>query len=523
MKKFLIAVAVVAMVALAVPAIAATNPFMDVPASHWAYDAVAQLASRGVISGYPDGSYKGAQPATRYEMASVVARALAKVDMEKASKQDLELLKKLVLEFKDELDALGVKVDKIDERLKVIEKDLGGWSLAGQLRFDARFAQDSDKEWYDDDVTYPGDNEFDLNQYRIWLKKRIDENTNFTARIGSRGGNDAKRNMTWDQYYVTTKLPYDIKMTVGRAPFDWEDDLGLYNDNDAWFGDWTLNMFRFEKDWGVANLKLVIARANDDGDIIPTVPTSGIEHFLIAGLANFNFTEQFRGGLMAYYFFADEEVPVAVGSLVESDTDLGTYGAYLAFAFTPAIELKGLYYYQTQGDTIARAMSGRAVGFDDTANAWKVMLDVKQEAFKFTSLWLEYGQMDNNFVSNEHLDSGLVPGFEAAGYGAVVYSGLGASLLANMPLNMNTSKIYGGSANQQWNDKWRTYLRYYAVDFDTTGIDNATNWTVGVGYQYTPAISFELAYDKIDYGDRNPAGFRNGDDNAIRFRTFVKF
>ena len=39
----------------------------------------------------------------------------------------------------------------------------------------------------------------------------------------------------------------------------------------------------------------------------------------------------------------------------------------------------------------------------------------------------------------------------------------------------------------------------------------------------TPAISFELAYDKIDYGDRNPAGFRNGDDNAIRFRTFVKF
>ena len=162
MKKFLIAVAVVAMVALAVPAIAATNPFMDVPASHWAYDAVAQLASRGVISGYPDGSYKGAQPATRYEMASVVARALAKVDMEKASKQDLELLKKLVLEFKDELDALGVKVDKIDERLKVIEKDLGGWSLAGQLRFDARFAQDSDKEWYDDDVTYPGDNEFQL-------------------------------------------------------------------------------------------------------------------------------------------------------------------------------------------------------------------------------------------------------------------------------------------------------------------------------------------------------------------------
>ncbi|MDY5388755.1 MAG: S-layer homology domain-containing protein, partial [Cloacibacillus porcorum] len=45
-------------------------------------------------------AFKGAQPATRYEMASVVARALVAVDAEKASKQDLELLKKLVMEFK---------------------------------------------------------------------------------------------------------------------------------------------------------------------------------------------------------------------------------------------------------------------------------------------------------------------------------------------------------------------------------------------------------------------------------------
>ena len=113
MKKFLAVLAVVALVAFAAPAFAA-NPFMDVPAGHWAYDAVAQLAASGVVSGYPDGAFKGAQPATRYEVASVVARALAKVDAEKASKQDLEMLKKLVMEFKDELDALGVKVDKID-------------------------------------------------------------------------------------------------------------------------------------------------------------------------------------------------------------------------------------------------------------------------------------------------------------------------------------------------------------------------------------------------------------------------
>ncbi|NLD96886.1 MAG: S-layer homology domain-containing protein, partial [Synergistaceae bacterium] len=138
MKKILALVAVVALVAFAAPAFANVNPFMDVPMNHWAYDAIGQLAARGVLSGYPDGTYKGNQPMTRYEAASAVARALAVVDMTKASKQDVEMLKRLVVEFKDELDALGVKVDKIDSRLAVIEERLGGWKLWGEFRFDAK-------------------------------------------------------------------------------------------------------------------------------------------------------------------------------------------------------------------------------------------------------------------------------------------------------------------------------------------------------------------------------------------------
>jgi hypothetical protein len=93
------------LVALAAPASAAANPVMDVPLHHWSYDAIGQLAARGVLSGYPDGTYKGKQPTTRYEMASALARALALTDMTKADKQDVEMLKRLVVEFKDELDA----------------------------------------------------------------------------------------------------------------------------------------------------------------------------------------------------------------------------------------------------------------------------------------------------------------------------------------------------------------------------------------------------------------------------------
>jgi hypothetical protein len=56
----------------------AANPFADVPQGHWAYASIAKLADAGVINGYPDGSFQGNRTMTRYEMAQIVAKALAK-------------------------------------------------------------------------------------------------------------------------------------------------------------------------------------------------------------------------------------------------------------------------------------------------------------------------------------------------------------------------------------------------------------------------------------------------------------
>ena len=53
----------------------AANPFSDVPAGHWAYDAVNKLAAEGVVEGYPYGTYGGDRLMTRYEMAQIVAKA----------------------------------------------------------------------------------------------------------------------------------------------------------------------------------------------------------------------------------------------------------------------------------------------------------------------------------------------------------------------------------------------------------------------------------------------------------------
>ncbi len=265
MKKFLAVFAVIALVAFAAPAFAA-NPFMDVPAGHWAYDAVAQLAARGVVSGYPDGAFKGAQPATRYEMASVVARALAKVDAEKASKQDLEMLKKLVMEFKDELDALGVKVDKLDKRVAVLEDRLGGWKLRGSFQFDADFSGEGFYRGDADEGTYGAKNEFHKEWFALVLTKQIDETTSLYARLrmgqyvaGTGRGDVAGNDTRWDRIYVDMKLPYDIDFRVGRWLQDFEGDMGLFWAYDAnpLFGSYRMDGFRAHKAWVNFNVTVV--------------------------------------------------------------------------------------------------------------------------------------------------------------------------------------------------------------------------------------------------------------------------
>src|SRR6202020_2447239 len=56
--------------------VAQAGPLSDVPLNSWAYDAVNQLAKDGVIKGYPDGTFKGNRPMTRYEAAVLAYRAV---------------------------------------------------------------------------------------------------------------------------------------------------------------------------------------------------------------------------------------------------------------------------------------------------------------------------------------------------------------------------------------------------------------------------------------------------------------
>ena len=112
MKKTLVSALTTAIVVgAASTTFAAANPFSDVPADHWAYDAVSQLAADGVIDGYGDSTFQGDKNITRYEMAQMVAKAMAKTDV---SAQDKALIDKLAAEFSDELNNLGVRVSNLE-------------------------------------------------------------------------------------------------------------------------------------------------------------------------------------------------------------------------------------------------------------------------------------------------------------------------------------------------------------------------------------------------------------------------
>lgn len=127
MKKTVVTALTTVFVATAMgTTMAASNPFSDVPSDHWAYDAVEKLAADGIIEGYGDATFHGSKNITRYEMAQMVAKAMAKNN---ASGADKATIDKLAAEFADELNNLGVRVANLERNADKVK-----WQ--GMLRYD---------------------------------------------------------------------------------------------------------------------------------------------------------------------------------------------------------------------------------------------------------------------------------------------------------------------------------------------------------------------------------------------------
>ena len=174
----------------------AANPFSDVPAGHWAYDSINKLAAAGVIEGYGDATFGGDKLMTRYEMAQIVAKAMAK-----GANVD-----KLAAEFADELDNLGVRVANLEKKADNVK-------ITGELRYH-----------YKDDGA-------DINGYatelrsRIWVKGQINDDWTYTGMLENIQDlkNDAGDETTkFQRAYVNGKLG-GVAVQAGRYHAKWSE------------------------------------------------------------------------------------------------------------------------------------------------------------------------------------------------------------------------------------------------------------------------------------------------------------
>ncbi len=245
MKKSVVAaLAAAVVVGASSTTFAATNPFSEVPAGHWAYQAVTSLSQSGIVEGYGDGTYRGERQITRYEMAQMIAKALARTDEMfdrearqyenrgtggskvaknyHATKADLAELQRLVEEFRPELERLGVLEERVDEMWKYHDKVT--WT--GELRY--RYYNDKE------DRKGTSDKKRTNNQLQLRLFPTAEVNKHLKIKARLTASNNMKTNTSGD-----FKLTYafaegkfgKLQVNVGKMPFYTNVDDGLVMDD----------------------------------------------------------------------------------------------------------------------------------------------------------------------------------------------------------------------------------------------------------------------------------------------------
>ncbi len=197
MKKQL-ATVLAATAVLGVTTAFAANPFADVTADHWAYQSVSQLAAAGVINGYPDGTFKGQNSITRYEMAQMVAKAMA--NQNRANAEQQAMINRLADEFSAELNNLGVRVGNL-------EKKVGNVKVTGDARLRYQGGEGDTNGTFD----YRG---------RVQFNGAVTDNTTATVRVttGAREFGDASSDtkVTFDRMNLNHRFGENTDLTVGR-------------------------------------------------------------------------------------------------------------------------------------------------------------------------------------------------------------------------------------------------------------------------------------------------------------------
>ena len=340
MKKTLVSALTTALVVgAASTTFAAANPFSDVPADHWAYDAVSQLAADGVIEGYGDTTFKGNRNITRYEMAQMVAKAMAK----NTSGVDKALVDKLAAEFAEELNNLGVRVANLERNADMVkwtgkaeytythDKYKGDRNeQEGTFLFRLEPTAEVNSNWHVkarlDAKTYAGsdssqDNSAKVELKRIWAQGDYDK---FQVKIGKFA--QINNGTFADTTFSGVELSYgkEVKGIVG---------VGRLN---------KASLYNAKEDFGVTA----------DGEVNAGLRKSGSYQYVGVGYNKGKFD-----GMLSWHHVKAHDNGFRAGSYKrDSDTDqMNIFGVEAAYQFSKNVGVNGFYSYNKNADIQKKA------------------------------------------------------------------------------------------------------------------------------------------------------------------------
>ncbi|MCI7091011.1 MAG: S-layer homology domain-containing protein [Veillonellaceae bacterium] len=394
MKKTLVSALTTALVVgAASTTFAAANPFADVPADHWAYDAVAQLVQDGIINGYGDGTYVGDQNMSRYEMAQIVAKAMAKSDA--ADNNNKALIDKLAAEFSDELANLGVRVADLEAKTDnvkwqgLIRYDWNTTNYASQkqhrqtednslkLRFEPSMT--INENWtgharidYDIQKDNTGaDNGAEV--AKIWTEGQYDK---FNVKLGRFGSfSDASHGLVFDTEVTGAEFTYapteawKVKATAARYTPNTELADGTKNNDSATY--WAVEAGYAQGKWdaglGYHNVLDTHTYQNGSTDV------KGSFHVVDLGVGyafdkNVKLTGDYAWGVSQskYANAADNAYSIQLNYKGADAADAGSWGAYVAYRqMAPFASIEPTYDFK-KGAAGLMTLKGWEIGADYT-------------------------------------------------------------------------------------------------------------------------------------------------------------
>ncbi len=462
MKKIL---AIAAAMALTTGVSYAANPFSDVSQDDWAYAAVSDLSVQGVVEGYPDGTFKGERNMTRYELAQIVARMLAKEDQLNAEQK--ATLNKLAAEFADELSNLGVRVSNLEKKVGNLY-----WSGDARMQYQRNYAygkpsrmDENEKPWKKSD-SWTG-------RMRINVKGEVNDQVSvhgrFVNEMDFRDGNSSTTSM--DRLYAKWEPNEKTYVTIGRQGVAL-DQTGTFWDEDGVFDGIVAGY-----DNGKIGIEAGYGRFKDaykdTSYVSPDVPQEYNDGLFYDGTASM---EAWYGKLTGHF---GEKADVSAFYLKNTNTPDGWYaeegdfiGKFSVWGAGATVDLGNKF--TLDGDYVRTKASGNGHAALWTAGLTYGQVDPKKAGS--WSLGLHYVKaQDGSYIlgnsaldMTDQLDYGLIRTLRGWGYDDVDVHFWVAKAGVALQKNVELDVYYNFAAKATGDDEAR---EYYGDIEDTWGVE----------------------------------------------------